>query len=289
MVQSVHDPNQLLISHSGKILLLGDILSDQSIHVFVCRSFPGSIGMSKKEINPQGTSHPLMISKLLDNICRKGVQMICNRLKQLNNRITHLVRCALINLGQQAKTRFAIGQGYNGLAVSFDDDGIHFPTANPGAFRNDCWALFNAHPIGYSAAPVITVISFTALLLVAQVTIQITSRLFIRQDVLVYPFMTDLERMMPPQPSSDLLRAPILTQFQLNPVPQFFRDALAAVILAAKRFMICLFWPIAALTFVPAQFATDGRFVLPNQCCDFGLVISHFQQHWYLCSRVSCV
>ena len=64
MIQSVHNPHQMLLRYNGIILNLRDILPDQSIRIFVCTSFPGGVGVSKKEISMQNTRDPLMIGKL---------------------------------------------------------------------------------------------------------------------------------------------------------------------------------------------------------------------------------
>ena len=50
MVQAIHNPYQISMGHNGEILGLGDILPDQSIHVFVRTSFPGRIGMGENEV-----------------------------------------------------------------------------------------------------------------------------------------------------------------------------------------------------------------------------------------------
>ena len=40
VVQSVHGDLDLLVSDSSKVTVLGEILSDQAIHVLVCATFP---------------------------------------------------------------------------------------------------------------------------------------------------------------------------------------------------------------------------------------------------------
>lgn len=63
----------MLIGDSGKILGLGDLLPDQAVHVFVCPSFSGGIGMRKKEFGLQMAGDPFVIGKFLANICGQGV------------------------------------------------------------------------------------------------------------------------------------------------------------------------------------------------------------------------
>ena len=41
----------------------------------------------------------------------------------------------------------------------------------------------------------------------------------VRTYMLVDPFMTDMQSLLPRQPAADLLRTPVLTQQALNPLP----------------------------------------------------------------------
>src|SRR3989337_754951 len=115
-------------------------------------------------------------------------------------------------------------------------------------------------------------------------TIQVTSRVFVCQDVLVNPLVTDLDGMIPTQPSRDLLRAPIQTQLSFDHLPCFRQDANSAVIAATKRLGMSLLGPVASQTAIAAQLPTYGGFVRANHFGDLRSVVTHFQQGIYLVS-----
>ena len=182
--------------------------------MFSFAPFPGSIRMSEKEIRLQFLGDPFVFSKFLAIICGESMQTIHTWLEQPNHSLTHLVGSASIHFAQQGKTRFTVCQGDDGLAMPFANEGVHFPITDPLAFLDDFRSLLNANPVWQLATAVIAAIAFAPFLLAAQMTIQIASRLFVRQDVLVNPLMADLDGMLPTQPPRDLLWAPIQTQLR---------------------------------------------------------------------------
>src|SRR3990170_5963250 len=115
-------------------------------------------------------------------------------------------------------------------------------------------------------------------------TIQVTSRVFVCQDVLVNPLVTDLDGMLPAQPPRDLLWAPIQMQLRFVPLPCFRQDVNSAVIAAAKRLVLSLLGTVASQTAIAAQLPTYVGFVCANHNGDFASVMSHFQQGIYLVS-----
>src|SRR3989304_6448038 len=115
-------------------------------------------------------------------------------------------------------------------------------------------------------------------------TIQIASRMFVRQDILVNPLVADLDGRIPIQPSRDLLWAPIQTQLRFDQLPCFRQDSHSAVIATTKRFVMSLLGPVASQTAIAAQLPTYGGFVRANHCGDLRSVVTHFQQGIYLVS-----
>jgi len=276
MVQTEHNQQQILMGHSREILDLGDVLADQSIHIFIRPSLPGSIRMGEKEIDLQGVCNPFVIGKPLAIIRSEALQTIRNRVKQLNDCITRLVRSAMIDLGQQAKARLAFGQGYNGITMPFANESVHSPVSNSGISFNDGWTLIKTHPVGYFTTPVITTMALPPL--------HTPSFVFVSQNILVDLFMINLDRLMAKQPNGNLLRAPIKTQLHLNQFPQLFRIVFVAGIVTTKRFVMGLLRSVATLPLIPLRFATHGRFVFADYSCNLSSVMSHFQQRIYLVS-----
>src|SRR4030066_791992 len=115
-------------------------------------------------------------------------------------------------------------------------------------------------------------------------TIQLTSRLFVHQDVLVNPLMTDLDRIEPLQPSRDLLRAPIQTKLRFDQIPCFWQNVKMAVIAATKRLVMSLLRTVASLPTISSQLSTYSGFVRPDHLGDLCLIVVHFQQSRYLVS-----
>jgi len=121
-----------------------------------------------------------MFSELLAIISSNGMQIFHSRLKQVNHGITHQVGSASFDFPQQDQARFSLRQGYGGLAMPFPNNGVHFPIANPLAFLDDGWSLFNTHSVWQFSPTVIIAITFATFLLAAQMMIQRASSMFIR-------------------------------------------------------------------------------------------------------------
>ena len=83
--------------------------------------------------------------------------------------------------------------------------------------------------------------------------VQITSRLFISQNVLIDPLMTDLNVVVFQQPARDLFRAPIQTKSIFNQRPGFRWDLRLTLPAPAQRQAMRLL-----------------RSVAPPACLDYG-------------------
>jgi hypothetical protein len=202
--------------------------------------------VSEKEIRLQLLGHSFVFSKFLAIIRRESMQAIRNWMEQLNPSLANLVGSASIHFAQQGEARLTFCQGDNGLAMPLASEGVHFPITDPQTFLDNSWSLFNAHSVGQLATTVVAAIAFAAFLLAAEMTIQIASRLFVYQDVLVNPLMTDLDGLMSAQPPRDLLWAPIQTQLRFDQLPCFRQDANSAVIATIKRLVMGLFGPVGS-------------------------------------------
>ena len=70
----MHDAVNLLVGYGVKGVLLGEILPDQAICIFIQSPFPGCIGMRKKEADVQSLGNGLMSSEFFAVIRRQGVK-----------------------------------------------------------------------------------------------------------------------------------------------------------------------------------------------------------------------
>jgi hypothetical protein len=57
-----------------------------------------------------------------------------------------------------------------------------------------------------------------------QVGVKVTALALVRTGMLVDPFVTDMQSLLPRQPAADLLRTPLLARQALNPLPSAGRN-----------------------------------------------------------------
>jgi hypothetical protein len=107
---------------------------------------------------------------------------------------------------------------------------------------------------------------------------QSASHPFVRQDMLINPFMTDLDGSILAQPPRDLLRTPIKTQLGFDRVLCFPKDANSPVPVAIEGFEMGLLGSIASLATIPTQLPTYGGFMAANHSGYLCLVMTYFQQ-----------
>ena len=106
--------------------------------------------------------------------------------------------------------------------------------------------------------------------------VKVATRLFIGQEVLIDPFMTDMNTGLGFQPSRYMFRAPILLNQLFNPLPSFRRDARLGLVASAERQAVGLFGTLSPLTTIAPQFPTNGRFMHIDGISNLGLVVTNF-------------
>ena len=124
----------------------------------------------------------------------------------------------------------------------------------------------------------------------------VATRLFIGQDVLIDPFLTDMNTGLGFQPPRYLFRAPILLNQLLNPLPSFQRDARLGLVASAERLAQGLFGTLSPLTTIAPQFPTNSRFMHIDGISNLGLVVTNFlnkvapilPQFTFPCNQQSC-
>ena len=141
--------------------------------------------MSKEEVGAKIMSNSFVFSELFAIIAGDGVHTISNGSEQIDHGVADHFGCTAVNFLQQSQTRFTFRQRNNGLAMSFANNGIHFPIPNPLTMVNNLRALFNASAIGQITPAVTMAVAIAAFLLAAQVLGQVTTGSFIAQNVLI--------------------------------------------------------------------------------------------------------
>jgi hypothetical protein len=116
------------------------------------------------------------------------------------------------------------------------------------------------------------------------VLVQITTRLFVLQDVLINPLMTDLAMLLVQQPARNLCGAPIQTDLGFAQRPICSWDPVLTLPAPAQRQALGLLGALAPLTTITAQLATERGFVHSKALGNFRLRMAHVQQRIYLVS-----
>ena len=118
--------------------------------------------MSKKDINMKVTSDTLMVRKLFAIIRRDRMGSDRQRLHELDNSIPHGLSGLALDLSQEGKAGFPLGQGDNGMTMSFSDNRIYFPITQTLTGINDSRPLVDTHPVLDLSTPVIAPIALQA-------------------------------------------------------------------------------------------------------------------------------
>ena len=105
---------------------------------------------------------------------------------------------------------------------------------------------------------------------------EIPSSVFIREDVLIDPFMTDLKTVILPEPTRYLLRAPFLADqhFDQNPGGGFY--AIPGYLASVQSKLMSLLGSITFQSTIASKFSADRGFVNLDKVCNFRLYMSCF-------------
>jgi hypothetical protein len=113
---------------------------------------------------------------------------------------------------------------------------------------------------------------------------EITATALVRIDILVDPFVTDLQSRLHRQPAADLLRTPLLAQQTLNPFPSSGGNPWLGLGLAAGQSQVLrLLRAITAKTPVAPDLAADRGLVTLQHDGNLAFVVPHFKSAsiWY--------
>ena len=108
---------------------------------------------------------------------------------------------ALINRLQQGETRTSFHQADQGAVMRFPHQGVYFPISQAFPSLDKRWTLLDADPIGYFPAVISLPVALAALLLAAQMSMQLSTRTFICQNILINPLVADPDALFLLQPS----------------------------------------------------------------------------------------
>ena len=105
---------------------------------------------------------------------------------------------------------------------------------------------------------------------------EISSRMFIHENVLVDPLMTDLETVVFLEPIRDLLRAPFLADQCFDQDPGGGCYAIPGFLTSVQSKQMSLFRSITFQSTIASEFSADRGFVNLDQACNFRLFMFCF-------------
>ena len=113
---------------------------------------------------------------------------------------------------------------------------------------------------------------------------EISSRMFIHENVLVDPFMADLKTVVVLEPIRYLLRAPFLADQRFDQSPGGGFYAIPGFLASVQSKLLGLFGSITFLSTITSKFSADRGFVNLHMVCNFRLYMSCFQKYVNLVS-----
>jgi len=113
---------------------------------------------------------------------------------------------------------------------------------------------------------------------------QVASRLFVLENVLVDPLMDDLDSEVLLQPARDLLRAPFLADQHVNLDPGGVRSARAGYVATPQGKLMGLLRSITSQPTIASQLSARGGLVDLDNPCNLRLVVSGLSKRIKLAS-----
>ena len=190
----------------------------------------------------------------------------------------------MVGVGEVALGVESLGDGLmvgELLAVVIGErvDKVGLLVSGAGAFLDELRPLVDRNPAPDLAPALITPVAFPAPLLATQVGMEITATALVRIDILVDPFVTDMQSLLHRQPAADLLRTPLLAQQTLNPFPSSGGNPRLGLGLAAGQGPVLrLLRAVAAKSAVAPDLTADRGLVTLQHDGNLALVVLHFQK-----------
>ena len=242
IVQFDHGRFNLLVGDGGKVSVLGEILPDKSVGIFVGAALPGCIGMREIEFSIQLFADGFVPGEFFAVVRSNGEHMIPVWFEQADNGLLDCCCSFAFNFPYQCETGLAFDHADDGLLVILANDGVSFPVANAASCLDDSRALLDGLAIGNDAAPIRLAIPLLALFLATQMLPQFPAHFLVGVDPLVNRLVTD-RRVV-----ADLFGTPLLTKPIMHKLPRILIDSSCIDCAPDLGKAMCLLWTIAAPT-----------------------------------------
>lgn len=176
MIKFIHNSLQFYFCDTCQVPFFGNVLLDHAIYVFISSSFPGWVGMSKK-------NRPWVQWKIAgghQTPCRYLQRWyVTNPPKVLEDEWSprQPIWPFTALLWRAKPDRLSLCQSYDCMATAFTQNCVSLPISKAFTLVNHLWLLINTYPVRQLASSIIAAIEFTAFLLNAPMFIQFTSQL----------------------------------------------------------------------------------------------------------------
>jgi hypothetical protein len=102
------------------------------------------------------------------------------------------------------------------------------------------------------------------------VFVELSSLLFVFLNMVLYPFMANLNAVKLFDLVGYLFRAPIFLQSSINDLLFKFAYSWLGFVSSFKRFVMGMFWAASTLALISANFSAYGRLMHRYHFCNFG-------------------
>ena len=269
----------MFLSNRAEVHFLWKVLADEPIDILIQSTFPGGVGVSKVKPCLQLPGNRLVLGKFFAIIRGNGMHRGLEMAQQSHHSLADRRGGAACHMGQQRVHGFALGQGDQRWLLPFANDRIHFPVTDAGLPVHHRRALINRYGIDQLAAALIAAVALLALLLAAQVSVQLTTGCLVLVYVLIYPFMAQADAFSFAQPVTNLFRAPFILQPGRYPQPQTGGNpCLITRCPAGPGQVVSLVRTIDSQASITAEFTANRGFMYPGQSRDLNLLMACFHQ-----------
>ncbi len=119
----------MVLGDLGEVRLLGKVLTDQTVGVFIQAALPTGIRVSEIDIGIKLGGNPLVMTKLTAVVYGDGVDLVLTRQEQIDTISLYLRGPLSLKFSQQRELRFALSATENSAFVLRPNDRVSFPVA----------------------------------------------------------------------------------------------------------------------------------------------------------------
>lgn len=218
MIEAAHGEGDVLLGNGIETHLFWEDLTDETVHVRVGATLPGSVGMGKEEIGIELPCDAFVLGELLAIVGRQRMNAAGERCQQGDRHIGDGLSGLERHVGDQGIAGFALIERHERLLLVGADDQISFQIAEAFAAIDDSRALLDRHLVGDAAASYTPAITLFAGLLATQGAMQgaRAAGRIVGVDALVDGFATDAGLSVGLEVAGDLFRTPQLSKLDLG-------------------------------------------------------------------------